>query len=111
MQNEATGNESILIVWWHYLRSGSSIAQLFYLASIVIISQATITRTDFYLIYWTHREELRQNGVLENETMEVDLVIFGVLLLFVTVVSIQKPYTLLQLNANYLFLSIDSVCA
>lgn len=54
----------------------------------MIFSQIVITNTDFYLIFWTNREDLRLTGELEIKTRFTDLGIFGGLLLFVILVRL-----------------------
>lgn len=47
-----------------------------------------ISRTDFYLIYWTEREEERMNGIIDDQSKNMDLIVYGIILLLLVVVSI-----------------------
>lgn len=90
IQEEKSDNGSVLLVWWRYLRAGSNLGQLFYVVSVIILSQVVITNTDFYLIFWTNRESLRLTGDLEINTKFQDLAIFaGLLVLLILVCSIR----------------------
>lgn len=75
-----------------YLRSGSSVWKLLWLLAIMLISQVVISRADFYLAYWTEREDLRFIGNLNEKSRFMDLVVYGILLLLVICVRTLNDF-------------------
>lgn len=89
MDEEQTTTEGATRVWLQYLRSGSTLWQLLYLLLLYVVSQIAISVADFYLIFWTAREDQRIVGDLNDQTRVADLVVYTGVLGLVIMVSWQ----------------------
>lgn len=87
LEEEPKSREGAVRVWMQYLRLGSSKWQLIRLFSLVFISQIVISSADFYLTFWTERESLRSDGVLNVDTRMMDLTVYGGFLCLIVIVS------------------------
>lgn len=83
---ERNSTDGAVRIWIQYLRSGSSLWQLFWVVALLVISQIVMIRVDFYLAYWTSREELRLEGILGDDSRTTDLIVYAIILGLVVVV-------------------------
>lgn len=51
------------------------------------MSQIMTSATDFYLSYWTEREVLRLTAALAEQSRDMDLIVYGILLMLLILVQ------------------------
>jgi ATP-binding cassette, subfamily C (CFTR/MRP), member 4 len=85
-EEQADGSVS-LKVWISYFRSGGNLCLLFFMLLVLVISQAIISGSDYFVSYWTNQEDQRINNMPTMFTTMECLYIYGVLIIAVVLVG------------------------